>query len=434
MLAPLNAPAAGEVGRRPAVPRFQNYPLSAKFHTFITSLLVVAFWFPSLTSIGQVNLNVILLPLILPYAILRWPAVDVNARRLIYLPVILLLLVAALSSLSFTFTEQPFLVFRVLYSQIIALAAVMTIVALYEGRRGCDRIISLMAWGGSASSLIVLVAKFVPALGAVLFRHGDRTAAFFKHPNQFGMAIAMIAPVLVAQMITIPKKRKLRVLQLALIFVGLVLSGSKTNIGIFAVGCALSAVSALAVTGQLRRNPLVLVPLTLGTAVAAVGATALLSYLNPRAVRLMTAFATQGEIQSTGSRKVLWQQSLDAGLDRPFTGVGAGQPVNLVVAHSHNVFLDYFRTMGIPGLALVGGIVLSVLSICLIASIRSKYIASKSDRSIVIALIISCVSYILSNQLSDSFGPSTYPIFWSCVAMLALIASQARPGLAKPGQ
>ena len=123
------------------------------------------------------------------------------------------------------------------------------------------------------------------------------------------------------------------------------------------------------------------------------------------------------------ARERLWSISIDLGLAHPFTGVGAGQPIGDIAPHSHNLFVEYFRTLGVPGVALITVMVLLVL-ICLINAVMAALIAKgrtsvATDTNVMVLGTSVCVlNYLVANQMSDSFGPSTAPFFWIPLALL----------------
>ena len=117
------------------------------------------------------------------------------------------------------------------------------------------------------------------------------------------------------------------------------------------------------------------------------------------------------------------------------------------LSHSHNVVLDTMRTMGIPGLVAVSIFLIACLFLCLfqfLVALSAKRV-SRVERMTLIGLVIGVVSYIVANMSSDSFGPSTSPVFWItlCVSLwqakkVLVLAEHAaiyrrRPPLARAG-
>jgi O-antigen ligase len=148
-----------------------------------------------------------------------------------------------------------------------------------------------------------------------------------------------------------------------------------------------------------------------------------LQFLNPRAYNLLALQLSGGEAHSVVSRQRLWSISIDLGLSHPFMGVGAGQPVGDIAPHSHNLFIDFFRTLGVPGVALVSMMVLLVMAYLVSSVLCTLFGNDRGEHAaevnvMVLGTSVSVWNYILANQMSDSFGPSTAAFFWLPLALL----------------
>ena len=169
------------------------------------------------------------------------------------------------------------------------------------------------------------------------------------------MAISVILPVAVACLLGQRERRLLWLGCLAALLLGLVLSGSKTNLMISSATLifVLGAFSMIAQTGMKRVRMLVLSFLV--TAALPLLNIALLWIYNPRALSLFTVLLSeQEELHSLTTRSEIWRRSIEEFLQSPVFGQGAGHPIDIfyadqLVTHSHNVLLDYLRTMGAPG-------------------------------------------------------------------------------------
>ena len=179
----------------------------------------------------------------------------------------------------------------------------------------------------------------------------------------------------------------------------------------------LCAFSPVAYTGA--RRVLMIALSLLATVCSFLGGALLLSIFNPRALRIMLTFLAQdGEVASLVSRDQIWRYSFHQFLMHPVLGQGAGQPVAMffrqeTVPHSHNVLLDYARTLGAPGFLLMLTILLTAAAISLM-SIRAALVAraATGHRIVCIGLSVGALAYIAANMSSDSMGPSTSPFFW----------------------
>ena len=280
--------------------------------------------------------------------------------------------------------------------------------------------VDVLAVGLAATAAVSLLAYQVDGLRDIIFKGTDRAAGFFKNPNQFGMAISTTIPAVMALLLAERQRRPLRAVCLILMLLGLVASGSKTNFllvwaSIFAVVCCRAWIFH---TGRKRVGMLVL-SLFGSLVFAALGVVAL-TFLNPRALTIMLEFFNgDGEVDSLLTRSYLWSYSIDQFLADPVFGQGAGQRIDIFyreadVSHSHNVLLDYMRTLGAPGLLAVSVMIGAVVIVCLLSigkALRSSNVAP-GPRLICLGLSLNCLSYVAANMSSDSFGPSTSPFFW----------------------
>lgn len=392
------------------------------------TFLFVLLWVPSLSAPGGTDMNLFLfLPMLMLLMLLgaqggvrfgfgmRW---DAQMFVLIMLSVVL---VSAMSIISLLYADNPVLVFRVTSGQVFALAILVAVITLPTDDDGrIRRIIDLFVWGAALSGLYATASYFIPALNALAFGDADRTSAFFKHPNQFGIAMSMAAPVTVG-LLVVDKRKLFRVLQVLAIFMGLVMSGSKTNLATSAGLSFLILVIALFKMGYFQRRPgMTVMILTLAFGAGFVGFN-VLGELNPRAQRLLLATASGEAISSWDARNTLWAISVQDMLDHPWTGVGAGQRVGSTgLNHSHNVVLDYVRTMGIPGGAMLLMLMVPVLLVSAVTVLKTLRPAPSDPYDLVMpsAIALGASGYLFTNQFSDSFGPSTLPLFFQLVAML----------------
>ncbi|MDZ4096381.1 MAG: O-antigen ligase family protein [Paracoccaceae bacterium] len=281
----------------------------------------------------------------------------------------------------------------------------------------------------AATAAVSLLAFEINGLHEIIFRGTDRAAGFFKNPNQFGMAISTTVPAVMALFLAERQRRPLRALCLLMLLLGLVASGSKTNLLLAwaSILAVLFGYSFITHSGA-RRMGMLMAYLFGSVVFAGLGIIAL-TLLNPRALGIMSEFFSgEGKIDSLMTRSFLWTYSLDQFLADPILGQGAGQRIDIFyreadVAHSHNVLLDYMRTLGAPGLLGVSIMIGAVMVVCLMSigkALRSQSGAPPA-RIICLGLSFCCLSYVAANMSSDSFGPSTSPFFW-LFTYLALVA------------
>lgn len=392
----------------------------------VVMVLLVALWAPALTSVGD-GFNLSIFAALLSLGLLVFlnkayapPLPQRGDRTVLSLLALCLIFLIVLSMLSAIQAEDLFRTLRPIAASIFGLAILYSITNLPPTGSTLTRLINLLIWSATVSSIFATAAYFYPPLGSIFFGLSDRTAAFFKHPNQFGIALSLIIPVLAA-VILAERYRPYRMLQMILIFMGLVFSGSKTNLAISAASVSAVTLIVLYKQGVLRRFPFIL-PLVITTlAMLLVGGFYALGELNPRAQRLMQNVADGESIQSFDARKRIWAKSIQDGLDNPFLGVGPGQPVfGDRMPHSHNVILEMFRTLGLPGLLITTAMILLVIALScstLMQSAKTRHTHPRYS-AIAVGLAFGTLNYIAANQFSDSFGPSTQPLFWACVGLL----------------
>ncbi len=339
--------------------------------------------------------------------------------------------------ISAMFVDVPLRAGRSIVSLAGAFAAFLIVVATLTPER-MRTYLGILLFAMALSGFLSLVAYFEPNLREIIFMGSDRSSGFFKNPNQFGITLSTVTPVAIGYVFTREGRRTGWVICAALLILGLILAGSKANLLLSAINimAVVVAVAIVSFTGP-KRVWMVFGGLTLTVLFLASGLF-VLHLLNPRALELLQAFfSAEGELHSLNSREVLWDESLRQFLLHPLTGQGAGQPLNVFegdrqVTHSHNVLLDYARTLGAPGLAVFGAVMATMVVLCLNTiwlALGSKGDGSPHDRILAFCLALGSLSYLAANFSSDSMGPSTSPFFWT-VFFLCLAA---RSGLVSAG-
>ena len=274
-------------------------------------------------------------------------------------------------------------------------------------------------------SLLSLHAYLGGQTASLMFRETDRSSGLFKNPNQFGIIASMGIPFATAFLFQY-RKTALALLILLAVTVGLLLSGSKTNI---IISTALLFASLMYCLIIARRAGFLLIITPVMALLLWLFGLPLLEFFNPRAAHILTELLVEDNGQSNRTvdqRFEMWQHSIDVMKSSPLFGAGTGQKIDVVSqihSHSHNLFMDLGRTTGIPGL--VGGM-LFILASCWLA-VRS--LARLSDlpgtlgkhlhgRALIVGAAFATLSYVLSNQMSDSLGPSTSVFFWLTIGVL----------------
>jgi O-antigen ligase len=92
------------------------------------------------------------------------------------------------------------------------------------------------------------------------------------------------------------------------------------------------------------------------------------------------------------------------------------------------MILDYFRGMGVTGLMaamlMLGAPIARAISFA-VKTLRQDPASRRSD-TLNMSFFVGASGYLLGNQISDSFSPSTAYIFWIVYVTAIIAASEAR--------
>jgi O-Antigen ligase len=419
-----NHPSGGGAGRAMPAPQPTETLFFAQLPVILGLVFVCALPIPGLISLPE-GASLALVTMLVSLPIWYWAAharvtpFDLTATRAIAVVLACAGFLIFWSLLSIFGAVAPMRASRYL-ATLIAAFALYFLVRGTVTRLQIAHYVDALAVGLAATAAVSLLAYEVGGLHEIIFRGTDRAAGFFKNPNQFGMAISTTIPAVLALILSEERRRPLRAVCLILMLLGLVASGSKTNflLAWASILAVVSCYSWIYNTGSRRVGMMVLS--VAGNLVFAGLGIAALTLLNPRALAIMMEFfGGDGEVDSLLTRSYLWTYSVDQFLIDPVFGQGAGQRLDIFyreadVSHSHNVLLDYMRTLGAPGLIAVSVMIGTVVIVCLQTSVRALQSArgAPADRLICLGLSLSCLSYVAANMSSDSFGPSTSPFFW----------------------
>lgn len=396
-------------------------------------LLIMSTWFPGAARIGGADGSISFL-LALFCALLSVATYSEIARSLHRAEAALttaVLTTAAfivvLSLLSMTYADNPIRTGRAVFAQVFGFATIPAVAAISirpKGPEAVDRIVTAMIIMSVVTSCLVIVG-----LGGARF--ADRAAGYFKHSNQLGIALSAGLPLVAARLTVSRKYRILLLGSLVAVLLGLVKSGSKTNFVVGVVGLGLFFGLYCVYLIRRKKNPISIIVGMVAAPVLFLASLQTLQHFNPRAYNLLFVQLSGGDAHSMISRQRLWSMSIDLGLAHPFLGVGAGQWIGDIAPHSHNLFIDYFRTLGVPGLALVTVIALLATFYLASAVLHTLIGSDASEPSaktdvMVLGASVSVLNYLVANQMSDSFGPSTAPFFWLPLALLMFYRGMQR--------
>lgn len=321
--------------------------------------------------------------------------------------------------------EDPFRSARQSISLLTAFAIFFLVLGTVTRTR-LFRYVTVLCFSLTLTCIITVLALAEPTLQSIVFQGRDRAFGFFKNPNQFGIAISTVLPVAVAMTIAAGKARPVWAGCVLFLVLGLMASGSKANLLVSAVTLP-SCLILFTLVSYTGRQRVVMVTLTafscllVGTLVVL-----LLSVVNPRALSLLGEVVIEGEAtHSLVSRSALWAESMDQLRANPVLGVGAGERIS-GLSHSHNIVLDYARTLGVPGLVVMSIKLVVILATCastVLIALNSRQ-AEMSVRHLCIGLAFGPIAYIAANFSSNSLGPTTSPFLY-----VALFLGLAARGL-----
>lgn len=382
-------------------------------------LYAIAFWFVEITSIGG-NVSA---PYLIPATFITGIFLAKVDRRefvgmlgRVRVEFCLLLLMVLLCLLSLFNSAAPFRAFRILFPCALPFLLFLQLVALRSiSPRTVEKLPRLLVYlGFAACTAPLFLSMFVPGLAGSIFTR-QRLEGFLENPNQLSVVLGAMLPLMIAEIAV--AKRLMRKLGMGFLFLLLVYTllrtGSKTAL---AVGLFGAWVFYFLINFR-SYGPAKRFALTIGMAVFAM---LVLTFglqvaekLDPELGMKLRMVVSDGvgNYYSIESRKVLWEESILQGKRHWLVGSGAGQII-LGNSHSHNLVLDYFRGIGLFGAVAV---VLLCLMIMLRATLKAGYVLSRrvDDREKrIFACYAASVIYVLCNQLSDCFGPSTIGALW----------------------
>ncbi len=404
---------------------------------------VIVSWMPRISTIGDsdIGLGAVLLAIMVPLIMVlpTRSAVDASAWKIRLIIFLALGFVIFWGYLGMFRLDNPLRAGRLLLSLgqgIILILVVSQLLSIRAISFSLGVCLICLAF----SSLLSLYGYLGGQPVDLTYQQSDRSSGFFKNPNQYGMIASMAVPFATA--FYFQHQRKL-LASLGLLFavISLLMAASKTNI---IIGLAvLLAVLTVGFINARRAGVLLLVLPLLVLLIWAFGLP-LLEIFNPRAVEILRGvIGSENAGPSTlDLRFELWHHSLDVMREKPVFGEGTGQSINVITqvhTHSHNVFMDLGRTSGIPGM--VGGLVfifaacwLAIMTVVRLAAVPNSIGSHLHGRAILIGAAFAVLCYVLSNQMSDSLGPSTSVFLWLSVGVLLrrhdLIFSESRSGAA----
>lgn len=328
--------------------------------------------------------------------------------------------IVAAAGLSAVEAADPLSVARFIARYVLGLALLVTVLQLVRRRENRRVLETALFVGASLSVALSAAAHAIPPLAEIAIRYGDRAQGLLNHPNQLAMLLSSVAPIAFA--VALRRPRRIGPwLPVLVVGAGVAMTGSKVNLAILATLLPTMAVLAAQLgSGPLRRigttGALVLASL----AVAAVAAW-VVQTTNPRTLVTIGRLITDpAGTTAVITRTQTWQLAIERGLERPWFGVGADHASYfLPYSHAHNVFVEYFLTLGAVGLIalLLLLAALAALGVHALFAALTRPTLAVDDRLRLLAYPFSILAFVAASQSSDSFGGTTLPVLWLVTAL-----------------
>lgn len=342
--------------------------------------------------------------------------------------------VLLLAFLSMTYSPDPRRALRVILPMAYAVCALILLCRLPALQR--RRLIYALVFSGvGAIGLAVLLMQTGSSRWVA---PGYRLRAFFENSNQFGLMILAIWPLTIALLMNArtTRWRLICLVSVLVLAAAMFLSGTKTALALGFVSAAVLWLYHGSRAGSVGRALITVSLLLCGIIVSVPVMMWVLSWASPVTFDKVNDILSDGiwSYQSMESRDAIWEESVRIGLANPLLGEGAGVKV-LGKTHSHNMLADYFRGMGVFGLIAAFVLMVSVVSRGSRFLLRTWH-KGRDDREIdmlVAGMYLGSIAYILGNQLSDSFSPTTAFPFWMMYLGAYLTSWHLQPARAPAG-
>lgn len=398
---------------------------SAQVKSYLGILVAIALflpvWVPRPLMIGELSFA-FAVPFILAFWALTQPAWRGSFRRALcgrygrglWLEAFSVGVVILMAFLSMLISPEPLRAFRVILPMAYGICTLILLSRISS--RSQRRTVFALLFSGT------LMFGFSIALSQIggdrlMVMRDYRFIAFFENPNQLGVAVMAVWPLAVAFLLNARTTllRLLCALILLILATAIFMSGTKTALALGFVSGALTWLYHGSRSGSLDKTLFKLSIILCAIALTVPATLWILSWATPDFFRRVNSILTYGlwEFPSMKTRDIVWQDSIQIGLDHPLLGAGAGTPV-YHYAHSHNMFLDYFRGMGVFAMAAAVVLVTSAVSRglnFLLCTLPKGQVDRASD-TVVAGMYLGAIFYLIANQLSDSFSPTTAFLFW----------------------
>ena len=334
--------------------------------------------------------------------------------------VVALTAIVGAAGLSAFAAPEPLSVVRFIARYVLGLVLLVAVLHMLWRPKNARVLEHALFAGAWLSVALSGAAHAIPLLAEIAIRYGDRAQGLLNHPNQLAMLLTSVAPIAFAAALTQPRRIGPWLTPLV-VGAGVAMTGSKVNLVLLA-----TLLPAMALLGaQLRGGPLrrarTTVALLLASVTVAVAATWVVQTTNPRTlVTIGRLFTDPAGTTAVVTRTQTWHLAIEYGLERPWFGVGADHASLLLPhSHAHNVFVEFFLTLGVAGLVALLLLLTALTALCAhaLATALTRPALAVGDRLRLLGYPFSILAYVAASQSSDSFGGTTLPVLWLVTAL-----------------
>jgi O-antigen ligase len=395
---------------------------------------IVTAWFIRPLSVNNISLAYVApLAFVTGLLLLNVPRSEVLAMLLrARFELALALLIGLLSILSVINSSEPIRILRILFPSMLPILLVFPLIALRSiSPKSVERLPRHFLIAGFAFACLPLFLSFISSgIHNYTFEGKYRYQGLFEHESQLSVMVAVMVPLIIAE-IAISKRPIARWMWITLLIVSfytLVRVGSKTALFISVGYSSVFYIIAHARFHSVLKNVFLFIVVFVLMVFLGIYGTSIVTAIDPVTGAKTARIFDQGveDYPTIQARSVLWREALVQGKRHWLIGTGAGEPI-LGVDHAHNLILDYFRGIGIFG-------AIAVVLLCgriLWRTIHKTFDVILAETVSPLDIrILACFSaatiYVLSNQLSNSFGPATISALWM-IYLPAVLSEPMKP-------
>lgn len=311
-------------------------------------------------------------------------------------------------------------------------------------RRAVLRVVDFFT-AGAVGVALYGIWQFAGNANTLIVEGVSRVMSVYTHPNNLALYLGRVVPIAICLAIFLPWGRRKLAYALAAIplTLTLVLTYSRGAWLGVAAGLALAIFVGwrIAPGGRVRGLPRIAWAAAVGILILLVGAIIVLAPTLPERIL---------DLSSGSLRTLIWESSLNMLRDHPIFGVGLDQFLNQFqnhymvkglegesfTAHPHNIFLDYWLSLGIMGLIILLWLLWKYLRVAMdaIRRLSSQAWADPPGRALALGLLASMSDFLVHGLLDNSyFLMDLAMIFWMSCALLQITASRLNAEAASPG-